>query len=294
MKTHDDFEAVIRDQFAEAETIIPVVQKYNYGDILKDGFHFIQLAIKGKKLTEIPYSVGTSLTTINDFLRTVPLEADKRILEDLTALLFSAQIEEIRSLEGGSECIQDSLEVMKTTCTIKGYDFDLLKQKLGLDSLITRKPKIHSTGSPVTNTKSYYSWEGTPKNLKEVSNVLKIKQITDKPIHFKKVFHLRDNPHLRLNVSPEQLEFLVYLIHRFYKKGLVTIIGGNGHFVPLIRHLCDLEGKPIEKKGNKILEKIKRNDSLLQKLDGEVGKILRINCKESLRQLGDKDQSRTE
>lgn len=283
MKTLDDFEAIIRDQFAEAETtIIPIIRNYNYGKILIDGFQFIQLAIREGRLIEIPDSVGTSLTTINDFLRIITDKKNKQTLEELTALLFSAQIEKIKSLEGGQECIQRSMEVMKITCKIKGYDFELLKQKLNLDSYVTRK------FLPI-NLKSIgrYVWNGKKEDLKEVSDLLKSNGIIKKSICFKKMFDSKINQRLSISVSSEQLEFLVLLIDYFYKEGLVSVTGRNGHFTLLIYHLCDLDGESIQKEGKRIKAKVKRNKTTFHKLEKEINKIIRINCIESLRLLND-------
>lgn len=294
MKSITDFEAIIRDQFAEAETqILPVFRKHNYGEILFNSFKFVHQAIQKKELQSIPHSVGTSLTTINDFLRSINDQHGRRILEELAAILFAAQVSKIRSMEGGEQCIQDSLEVMKTTCELKDYNYDDLCQKLGLDLILIIKPtkEIQSSTTPPKRV-GYYQWNGDEDDFDEVCRVLKDRKCFDNIKNFKKLFSQSTYNNFQITVTEEGLELLVLVLSSFYKEKLISVKGAKGHLAPLMNCICDLDGQPIKKEGKRISEKFNRNNSLKSKLQKEVDKLLQINCAKSMRLLCDLDQGR--
>lgn len=297
MNSITDFEDIIRNQFAEAETrILPVFRKYKYGNVLFNSFKFVHRAIRQSNLSQIPHSAGSSLTTINDFLRTVQNNNEKVILEELAAMLFIAQVEEIRSMSDGEECIRRVLEVMKTTCELKGYDYEVLCRKLNLDRILVRKlPWNNGTKSNgQVNGLSYYQWVGDPVEFDDLCKLLKDKGHIDNVRNFNKLFKPIKEVNFHICVSEEGLHALVFFISTLYKAGLIRVKGNKGYLATLIRHLCDLGQLPIKKEGKRILEKISRNSQLKTPLEKEAGKMLRINCKESMRLLSDLNQGRTQ
>lgn len=180
--------------------------------------------------------------------------------------------------------LQHISDGLKTSCELNSWNFEALNRLIKIELLHGLAAKFENSvpknkevklGEPEVKVISYI-WNGDDKDFDDLVYSLKDMKVIKSKVDFAKMFSHHDKP-IKLKIHPDKLNFLIILFDELKLKNLISVKGGKaGHFTPLKRYACDLNGEFLIKNSPKHLKyNITRNKKNHDKLIREAGILIK-------------------
>lgn len=269
------FEKQIIEIFNEGDHIVSVIRKHHFEKELANSFSVIMKEIDRGEYSVLPNLVGSVLVTINDKLRVINGE-DKHILEQVSKILFEDPIHRLKQTKEGKECLSQCSYALEATCQYKGYDFQELNRMLELREFQVVRRNY-------TLKLPYYDWQsGNLTELDGLTRDLKDKEIIDGVINFKKLFSPITTNNFKFTAKREKIDYLLILFSILKQMNLIKPKVLSGHFSPIEQFGLDNGEKLFQKKPNKLMEKLKRDQARYTRIHNEILRSVKFNCANSI------------
>ncbi|WBX76238.1 hypothetical protein PG911_16670 [Tenacibaculum ovolyticum] len=248
------------NKYLDADKHIAIIKKYDFEKYINNVFEIIG-DLKNKKSEKDIISVSNSiLTKVNEKLKQVNSQSDKKTIKYLLSDIFNEYIKELDS-KFSESFMPNLIENLKMTSLLSGYDFSELEKLLQFDYYNTLKPKKN-------NKRVSYSWNGELHQFDEFIKDLKDKKIIFSIKEFKMLFKNSGNAVYSGNI--EKTDDLVIIFVILKEMNLITPKHTNGYFTPLFKYGIDNEGNFLFKKQpNKHHELLKRKHQNYNKIKGK-------------------------
>jgi len=258
-------EKKLLEKYLDADKHIAIIRKYDFENYINNVFKIIG-ELKNEKSEKDIISVSNSiLTKINEKLKQVSSETDKKTIKYLLSDIFNEYIKELDEKLSAS-FMPTLIENLKRTSLLSNYDFSELEKLLQFDFYDTLKPKKNNNDKRI-----YYSWNGKEHQFDELIGDLKDKQIILNRKEFKMLFQSSGNAFYRGNKEKTDDLLIIFVVLKEMK--LIKPKCTSGYFSPLFKYGIDNENNFLFKKQpNKHHELLKRNHHNYNKLKGKYEK----------------------
>lgn len=251
MKMNSLLEKKLHEKYLDADKHIAIIRKYDFENYINNVFTIID-DLKNEKSEKDIISVSNSvLTQINEKLKQVKSETDKKTIKYLLSEIFNEYIKELDE-KLSVNFMPSLIENLKRTSVLSNYDFSELEKLLRFDFYNTLKPKKNNA------KRIYYSWNAKQHQLDEFVRDIKDKKIILSIKEFKKLFQSSGNAFYRGNKEKTDDLVIIFVILKEMK--LISPKYTSGYFSPLFRYGIDNQNNFLfEKQPNKYHDLLKRN-----------------------------------
>lgn len=231
---------ILYELFADKETPISLLKRYNLYNVLNNGISLIKNAtdnhpVDASKFREISASI---LVSVNSRLVVVTDPAEKQHLELLISEIVQYLLRKvIERIDQPNVLLNYLKESLQTASSINGYDFEALRNLLKLNHYQSTLPIIKHGGI------FYYDWLGKDYDLTDLADNLKAEKSLVSVKDFKRLFTNHNDHSLKVQFSRSNIPFLLALFDELKFRKLIFPKGNKGHFHPLRAYGVDFENK---------------------------------------------------
>jgi hypothetical protein len=252
-------EKKLQKKYIDADKHIAIIRKYDFENYINKVFQIVD-DLKSEKSEKDIISVSNSiLTKVNEKLKQVKSENDKKTIKYLLSDIFSEYINELDE-NLSTDFIPTLIENLKRTSLISSYNYSELEKLLQFDFYTTLKPKKKNYKERV-----YYSWNGKTHQLDTFLKDLRDKNIILKPKEFKMLFQSSGDAFYYGNKDKTDDLVIIFVILKEMK--IVNPKLTSGYLKPLFEFGLDNENNFLFKKQpNKYHDLLKRNTQNYNKL----------------------------